>query len=546
MTDQPSPEKYAASATMKARRGFSIIWVVPIAALVVGCWLGVKAIREKGPLISIIFENASGLEAGKTKVRYRDVEVGQVEEITFVKDTTKVEVKARLFKQSEPFLTDTTRFWVVRAEVRAGNVSGLGTILSGAYIEVDPRKDGKPTKTFNGLERPPVVTHGQPGHHFWLHADRLGSLDIGVPVYYRQIQVGKVVGYDFSKDGKQVDIQIFIEAPHHHRVTNNTRFWNASGVDVSLNAQGLKVDTESVVSIIRGGIAFDLPGDSPPGPEAEEDSSFRLYPDRDSIMEKSYAIRRQWIMVFDQSVRGLGIGAPVELYGIKVGEVTSLELVYDAEIKNFRVPVVVTIEPERVKVVNSKEKLLGDDQGHEALLKWLVEERGLRAQLQSGNLLTGQLMINLGFHPNEEKVSLSHIGKYPVVPTIPGAFERLQENLVQITDKLDNIPFDQIGADIQALLGEARSSLQEIGALARNVDTRTAPQLEKTLAALEKTLAEMQTLTGKGSPLVYNAGKTMEELALTLRSLRELATSLELQPQSIIFGKEKEANETKK
>jgi paraquat-inducible protein B len=229
-----------------------------------------------------------------------------------------------------------------------------------------------------------------------------------------------------------------------------------------------------------------------------------------------------------------------------VGEVTSLELVYDAAIKNFRVPVMVTIEPERVKVVNSQEKLLADDKGHEVLLKWMIEERGLRAQLQSGNLLTGQLMINLGFHPNAEKAGLTHIGDYPVVPTIPGAFERLQENLVQITDKLEKVPFEQIGSDLQALLSEARSSLKNIGALAHNVDTKTAPQLEKTLAALEKTLAEMQGLTGKDSPLVYNAGKTMEELALTLRSLRELATSLELQPQSIIFGKEKETHETKR
>lgn len=546
MTDQPSLEHYAASAKMKARRGFSIIWVVPIVALLVGCWLAIKAINEKGPIIDIIFENAAGLEAGKTKIRYKDVEIGQVDEITFVKDTLKVRVKARLSKGSEPYLTDKTRFWVVRAEVKAGNVSGLSTILSGAYIGIDPRKDGKPTHTFNGLETPPVVTHGQPGHHFWLHADRLGSLDIGVPVYYRQIQVGKVVGYNFSKDGKQVDIQIFIEAPHHQRVTKNTRFWNASGVDVSLNAQGLKVDTESVVSIIRGGISFDLPNDFPPGEEAEENASYWLYADRDSIMEKSYSIRRQWIMVFDQSVRGLSAGAPVELYGIKVGEVTNLELVYDAAIKNFRVPVMVTIEPERVKVVNSTKTIILEDKEHEGLLKWMIEERGLRAQLQSGNLLTGQLMINLGFHPKAEKASLTHIGDYPVVPTIPGAFERLQENLVQITDKLEKVPFEQIGSEFQALLSEARSSLKDIGTLAHNVDTKTAPQLEKTLAALEKTLIELQGLTGKDSPLVYNAGKTMEELALTLRSLRELATSLELQPQSIIFGKERETNETKR
>ena len=320
-----------------------------------------------------------------TKIKYRDVEVGLVDQVSINRETKTVDVTAKLVKNAASYLTEGTRFWVVRAQVRGGSVSGLGTILSGAYIGVDPSKEGNPTRHFQGLETPPVVTMGQPGRHFWLHADRLGSLDIGSPVYYRQIQVGQVVSYNFSKDGKAVDVQVFIEAPHHLRVTENTRFWIASGVDVTLNAQGLKVDTESLVSIVSGGIGFDLPHDAEPGKEAEEHASFKLYLDRESINEKSYTIRRQWMFVFDQSVRGLSVGAPVELFGTKLGEVVSFDLEYDAAAKKFRIPVVVAIEPERIRVVNAKGKTTASADEALALLTWLCSNRWSRNEASKPN-----------------------------------------------------------------------------------------------------------------------------------------------------------------
>ena len=540
MTDSRQTRQLATDATPQKKSRFSIIWLVPIVALVIGGWLAFKAISEKGPTITISFASGDGLEAGKTKIKYKEVEIGRVEQVGFNRETHQVEATAQLSKDAAPYLTDKTRFWVVRAQVRGGSVSGLSTLLSGAYIGVDPSREGKPTHQFQGLETPPVVTIGQPGRHFWLYADRLGSLNIGSPVYYRQIQVGQVVSYDFSKDGRTVDVQVFVEAPHHLRVTENTRFWIASGVDVSLNAQGLKVDTESLVSIVSGGIGFDLPHDAPPGKEVGEHASFKLYPDRESTNEKSYSIRRQWMLVFDQSVRGLSVGAPVELFGTKLGEVVSFDLEYDAAERKFRIPVIMAIEPERIRVVNSKGKTAASADDALALLKWLVEERGLRAQLQSGNLITGQLMINLNFHQDAAKETFVTRDGYPVVPTIPASFERLQDNLMKISDSIGKIPFDQIGGELQAVLKEAKTALQKIGGLADKLDQKTAPQLQETLAALETTLAELQGVVGKDSPLLFNAGKTMDELNLTLRSLRDLANSLQKQPQSLIFGKEKE------
>lgn len=555
MTDLKQAEQHAVTARTEAKRGFSIVWIVPIVALLIGVWLAYKAISEQGPTITITFVSAEGLEAGKTKIKYRDVEIGQVEQITLSKDISQVVVTAKLGKGCEPYLTDKTKFWVVRARIRGGSVSGLGTVLSGANIAIDPDKTGKPTKTFTGLEVPPVVTLGQPGRHFRLRADNLGSLDIGAPVYYRQIQVGQVVGYGFGADGKEVDIQLFIEAPYNSWVTENTRFWNASGIDVSLDAQGLKVDTQSMVSIVSGGIAFDVPSGTAPGKEAEENTIFHLYSDHASIQEKMYAVRRYWMLLFDQSVRGLSIGAPVELHGIKVGEVVSLELEFDAELKDFHVPVVVAIEPERIRVINLKDDSSFASKNPDSFLKWLVEQRGLRAQLKTGNLLTGQLMVNFEFHPTEPKEALSYRNSYPVVPTIPGSLEQLQESLARITGQLEKVPFEQIGVELEQVLQEAQVTLKQIGGFAGTLTRETAPELQATLAALQKTLetlqgtvgvelqktlVELQKTVGKDSPLNYNAQKTLEELSLTLRSLRELTSTLEQQPQSIVFGKEKE------
>lgn len=543
MTNHSPAAPHAATAKVKTGRNLSIIWFVPLLALLIGGWLAVKAIQEQGPTITITFASAEGLEAGKTKIKYKDVEIGVVEEIRLSDDLKHVIVTAELKKETEKYLNDKTRFWVVRAQIRGGSVSGLGTLLAGAYIGIDPGTGGQPTNHFIGLEVPPVVTSGLPGRHFWLRADTLGSLDVGAPVYYRQIQVGQVVSYRFGADGQSIDIQLFIEDPHHLRVTENTRFWNASGVDVNLNAQGLNVDTQSLVSIISGGLAFDLPKDALPGKEAADNAIFRLYPDHDSIEEKIYTVRRYWMIFFDQSVRGLSIGAPVELHGIKIGEVVSLDLEFDVKRKDFRVPVRVVIEPERIKGVGKAEAQKAAAENSDEMLKMLVEQRGLRAQLRTGNLLTGQLMVDLDFHPDQQKAKLAHVDGYPVIPSLPGSLEQIQESLARITSRLEKIPFEQIGQELNETLKEAKVTMKQAGEFAGKLNNETAPRLQATLDELHKTLVELQGTVGKDSPLNYNAKKTLEELTLTLRSLRELTETLDRQPQSVIFGKGGDAHE---
>ncbi len=542
MTDSSEMQSLASPALVRKKGGISLVWIVPIVALLVGGWLVFKAMSEKGPVVTITLSTAEGLEAGKTKIKFKDVVVGQVEDIRLGDDLRHVLVTAELSKDYGRFLNDKTRFWVARAQIRGGTASDLSTLLSGAYIGVDPALGGKPTTSFAGLEVPPVVTSGLPGRHFWVKSKRLGSLNVGVPVYYRQIQVGQVVSYGFAPDGQNVDVQVFIEAPHDAKVTANTRFWNASGLDVSLSAQGLKIDTESLISIISGGLAFDVPEGLEPGDAAGENAVFNLYPSRESIQEKSYSVRRKWMVYFDQSVRGLSPGAPVEIYGIKIGEVTNIDLIYDEKLKDLRVPVVLSIEPERIANVL---KAVSDQQNvqSEPLLRWFVEERNLRAQLKTGNLLTGQLLVDLGFYPEEPKVQLAHENGMPVIPSMGGSIEEIQESIARITRSLEKVPFERIGKSLDQLLKESTVTVRDAGVFVRRLDGETAPMLQSSLGALQGTLEELQRTLGKDSPLNYNLKKTLEELTLTLRSLRELSTAIENQPQSLLFGKGEKKDE---
>jgi paraquat-inducible protein B len=283
-----------------------------------------------------------------------------------------------------------------------------------------------------------VVTTGLPGRHFKLHAERLGSIQIGSPIYFRQFNVGQVVAYQMVEDGTAVDFKIFIHAPYHEFVRQNSRFWNASGLDVAVDASGIRVNTESFVSILIGGVAFDTPADVEPGAAADEGFTFKLYASREKIFEKPYVQKRKWLLYFDGSVRGLTVGAPVEMQGIKIGEVTDITLEFDWEKLAFRIPVIVETEAARIQYVGKQkvDRMRGMD---------ILVEKGLRAQLQSGSLLTGQLLIGLDIHEDAPPAKINWEGLYPELPTIPTAMEEIKGGVTRIVEKLDTIPLEQIG-----------------------------------------------------------------------------------------------------
>ena len=251
-----------AEAAPKRGWSLSIVWLIPLLALMVGGWLAGKAILERGPTISISFKNAEGLEAGKTKIKYKNVDVGVVKHIKLSDDHQQIVAIAEFAKGSDSYLVEDTRFWVVRPRIAGGHISGLGTLFSGSYIGLDIGKSTTSRDEFVGLDRPPIVESDVPGRHFILQSDDLGFLDVGSPLYHRQVSVGSVVAYDLNQDGKAVALKVFINAPYDRYVTTNTRFWNASGIDVAIDATGIKVNAESVTSIFIGGIAFETPSDA--------------------------------------------------------------------------------------------------------------------------------------------------------------------------------------------------------------------------------------------------------------------------------------------
>jgi paraquat-inducible protein B len=520
-------------AAIRTSRSFSIIWIVPIVAAIIGGFLIFKALSEKGPEITIVFKSAEGLEAGKTKLKYKDVVVGLVDSISLNKDLSSVIVKADLVKDSEVFMKDKTRFWVVRPRISGGEVSGLGTLMAGAYIAVDPSKEGNKTLSFVGLERPPVVTADVPGSRFMLRADRLGSLDSGSPIYYRQLRVGEVEGYDLDKDGQALTINIFIRSPYDQFVLKNTRFWNASGVDFTVDANGLKVNTESFVSLLLGGIAFDTPVELESTEAAQADEKFQLYNSRQDALKKSYAIKGYWLIRFNGSVKGLAPGAPVQFRGIQVGQVMDINLKIDPDNIDMRIPVLIEIEPERI----FKADKISDNVDERGKIMTFLVEKGLRAQLKPGNLLTGQMVVDLDFHPDAPPQKIIWTDKYPELPAIAAPLEEIFASIAKSLNKINKLPLDEIGNDLRSAVKNLNEILIQARSTMETVNTGIGPQAIAVLEQAKKTLSMMEKVVSAESPLNQEARTAMEELSDAARAIRVLVDYLERHPDSLIYGK---------
>jgi paraquat-inducible protein B len=539
-------------ADVQSKKQISIVWLIPIVAVLIGGWLAYKGLSEKGPVVTITFESAEGLEAGKTQLKYKDVKMGAVQTIHFNADLSRVIVTAELVKEAAPFLTENTRFWVVRPRVTASGVSGLGTLFSGAYIGMDPGKEGKPQRSFKGLEIPPVVTTGMPGREFLLRATELGSLDIGSPVYYRQIQVGQVIGYELEEEGQSLRIKIFINAPHDKLVRKNTRFWNASGFDLKLDASGLTLNTQSMVSIMMGGIAFDTPTSLEVGGPAQEGQLFRLYETRASIFERTYTEKIYYILHFNESIRGLTVGAPVEFRGIKIGQVVDIKSEFDLKKASPRITVLIETEPQRWKVAGTDREATAED-SKEGLAKLVA--KGLRAQLKTGSLLTGQLFVSIDFYPDAPKAEIKYGGKFPELPTIPAPLQIITARVNDLLSKIETVPIEQIGKDLGDTLQNVKQlseskelleavqalnqTLQDARELAQNLNTNVAPAITATLDRAQQTLVSVEGTLGKDSPLQYELRLAIKELGESARSLRVLLEYLERHPDALIFGKGK-------
>ncbi len=507
----------------------SLVWLVPLIAALIGIGLVIKAVRERGPEITISFRSAEGLEPAKTQVKYKDVEIGMVKTIRLSKDLTRVLVDVQLKKEAEDFAVKGSRFWVVRPRVGASGVSGLGTLLSGAYIGVDAGRSSDTETDFTGLETPPPVTGDQKGTQYVLRGDSLGSIDIGSPVYYRRVQVGQVVGFSLDKDGTGVTVNVFVTAPYDQYVGMNSRWWQASGVDLRLDSSGFKLNTQSLATVILGGIAFQAPPGQSSGTTAQNNTTFRLGSDEADAMRAPDGLPLQVVMNFNQSLRGLAVGAPVDFRGIVLGEVTNIGIDYDPKAKNFTMPVTMTIYPERLgkrfrDTIGNK-----GDSARRDLLDRLVQH-GLRGQLRTGNLLTSQLYVAVDFFPKAPAANIDPARTPFELPTVPNTLDELQLQVADIAKKLDKVPFDQIGANLNSTLANADR-------LFRQLDTQVAPEARDTLSAAKQTFSTAEATLQQDSPLQSDVRGALKELTRTLQSLNALADYLERHPESLLKGK---------
>lgn len=426
------------SPKVSKQSGPSIVWVIPLLTFLVGGWLIVKTLSEQGPRATISFKTAEGIEVDKTKVKYKNVDIGVVEKIEFSEDFSRIILTVDFIQDSEKFLRRSTRFWVVKPQISLRGTSGLGTLVSGSYIEIEPGP-GAAQLHFIGLEKQPVVKSDEQGKKITLVTQNLGSLDTGSPIYYQGLLAGEVMGYELGNDLRSTYIHTFIKDPFDQLIRGNTNFWNVSGVNVSMGADGFKIQTESIQSMMLGGIAFETPETLEQVTTKVDNLIFTLHKNHESIQKHAYTKKIKFIMFFDSSIRGLSLGAPVEFKGIKVGSVLDVRLEFDKGSTSFRIPVLIEIEPQRI----IERGIQDEGTSHETLNK--LVERGLRARLQTGSLLTNQLFVELDMHPGAPLNLIGSNTQYPELPTLPTSnFGAITESIEELLAKLNAVDIAEV------------------------------------------------------------------------------------------------------
>ena len=537
---------------------FSMVWLIPIVTGLVGIWLIFKTYIEKGTEIQISFNNGYNLEAGKTRIKFKEVNIGLVHAITFSDDYSKVILKATINREATSLLKEDTRFWVVKPQLTIREISNVSTLVSGVYIALEPG-EGESSNQFSGLETPPGITSDQKGKQITLTTDELGSLDYGSPIYHKGILVGKILGYEASDDQKDILVHGFVENPYGDIIQSNTRFWNVSGFDLVADANGLTLRSESLQSFLLGGVSFDNMTNSSDVLDSMEESIFTLYKNKEIAQEKIFSLSVPFVFYFAEPVRGLFVGAPVELFGVKIGQVVDIRLEYIAETGEFQTRVLAEFEPGRVHMIGNRDWTE----------RWIKEEiqdlvdQGLRASLSMGNYLTGQLFISLENSPREPIRIVSDQKDYAEIPTVYSSLYYLEDVLKRVLYKIDQVSIDRIGQEVLAVLegmnafvnnpelpklvSECKQSLQNLRKILQSFESKADPLTSNLMEALnagksafeksQKMMISLDQLLQPDSPFQHPLNQVTTELAETMRSLRMLIEMMERHPNALIFGK---------
>jgi paraquat-inducible protein B len=529
-------------ATVKRRGLFSPIWLIPIIAAAVGGWLAFKTISEKGPTIKITFSEVSGVEVGKTQIKVKDLTAGVVTDVELSDDLSTITLTAEMVALAGRHLNEDTRFWIVRPRFSASGVTGLDTLLSGAFIQMDPG-GGEPTTVFDGLETPPQITSDVPGKEFILKSEDLGSLTPGSPIYFRGLRVGQVLSFELNADAQGVSIPFFVQDPFAELVRDNSRFWNVSGITGTLTASGISVSTQSLASLISGGVTFQTPSKAMDEEPSAEKTEFTLYNSLAAVLEAGFVEKEEFVVHFQDSVRGLEVNAPVEFRGIRIGTVTDIKMRVDSSQAKVTIPVTIDIEPQRFdefyedRATNYEENIG----------LWIA--RGLRAQLRSGNLITGALFVDLDLYPDAEPATVAFDDGVPIIPSVSAAgFGEVTKSATAVLDKIARLPLPEVVSELQttlkstnALLSspslrQAVDSLDQIGPILAGINS-TVQKADATLSEAQSTFESTSTLMAKDSALQTDLRALLRELRDAARSARVLTDYLERHPEALIQGK---------
>jgi paraquat-inducible protein B len=535
-----------AEAVVERRRRISLVWLVPLIAAAIGVWLVIVGIREKGPQVTVSFETADGLEAGKTKVKYRDVDIGQLNHLSISDDRRSVVATIDFDKSATPYITDTSKFWVVRPRLDATGISGLGTLISGAYIEIEPGAPGKKASHFTALEDPPVVATDAPGRRYVLRSDSAESVDARTPIYFRGIRIGQVLGYELSQDRSTVDFYIFIKQPYDELISDGGHFWRTSGIEVNAGSEGFNLRIGSLASLMAGGIEFDPSPQLASEEVAEENHPFTLFASKQAIGESTIAEKIPYVLYFDGTVRGLTVGAPVEFRGLRVGSVSAIRPRVDMTRNTISIAVSINLEPDRLRPTS---EIVGEENRNRnryAFISALVD-RGLRAQMETSSLLTGQKIIELDFHPEESSASLDVSGPVPAIPTIPAALDAITNSVDRILKRVEALPLDKLTEDLRTAVISLDETLKETKNLVQTTNKNLDPMVgdfraaarsaQQALAEVERTTTSVDNSFGDSSEVRMRLAQALREFTTSARSIRELTDSLERNPESLIRGK---------
>ncbi|MEW5009723.1 MAG: MlaD family protein [Cycloclasticus sp.] len=490
-------------------RTISAVWVIPLIAALIGAWLVFKSATEEVATVEVSFKSASGLEVGKSSVKLLDINVGTVRDIQFSNDLTSVVVTLELKGIDKKSITNKTRFWVVRPRVGADGVSGLETLLSGAYIEIDPGDGGEIANQFKGLEAPDIRQRSNLGTRYILRSKALGSLATGSPIKYRGIQVGEVTKYKLVDDHQHVDIEVFVAAPHDQYIKQQTRFWNISGVGLKLNSEGFQLDMDSMTSLMIGGIAFSTEG---PGIESEPAAAktvFNLHKTQIADIEETLTLSVPMKLYFANGVKGLSKGATVEFKGLRMGTVTDVGVEFDKSEKSLLTFAMINIEPQRLPTELNEQQT--DSQRIARIHRFFkrMVSQGMRGQLTSGNILTGQSQITLDFFPMMKKGQVKFIEGVMVLPTAQESLEGLLDKVDQIMQRFEAMPIEEIGRNIAQTTASVNSLVHSLNAVEGGV---VGVQIEEAISELTRAARSMRSMTeylerhpeallkGKGQP----------------------------------------------